>query len=498
MEDSLKKRYLMRLFANFVNTIVAVVMIGIIPNALGSIAYGNFIFLQTFFMKIITFFAMSSPMALFTKISAKNNRKDLILYYMYFSIILFFILIFFIYMGYYTNTNKYFFPSIPEKYIFMGLIFSYLTWLTTIFTKISDAYAITTSVELTRVLYKVISIFTLYLIVYMTSFGLTEYYYFLFLFLILYLLTILYILIAKNVLTNSFYSYTVDFVKISKEFFDYINPLIIYNTLGMLVVLFDIWLLQKISGSEQVGYYGLSYSIVAICFLFTSSMTSIITREFSKKYGENNLKEVQYLFMRYIPMLYSIAAFFGIFISFQSSSILSIFTNEQFSDASIVLMVMGLFPIYQTYSQLIGSLFFATGQTKVIRNISYITNTVGVFVTLFLIYIVQLGAVGLALKVVMIEIVTVMIQLYFSVRFLKLEIRSLLFHQVYSILVFVSAAIISTSIVNVDSELISFLISGFIYTVFVIIFTYLFPQIFATTRKEIKIYSNKAIDVIKN
>ena len=55
---------------------------------------------------------------------------------------------------------------------------------------------------------------------------------------------------------------------------------------AVLAGFFDIWLLQKTSGSIQTAFYGLSYGIAANCFLFTSAMTPIITRKFRKAYVE--------------------------------------------------------------------------------------------------------------------------------------------------------------------------------------------------------------------
>jgi hypothetical protein len=73
--------------------------------------------------------------------------------------------------------------------------------------------------------------------------------------------------------------------------------------------------------------------VAAMCFLFTSAMTPIITREFSKSYEEKDFENMRKLFYRYIPMLYSIAAFFSVFISLQSENVLLIFTDEKFQGA---------------------------------------------------------------------------------------------------------------------------------------------------------------------
>ena len=60
MEDSLKKRYSIKLLANILTAVVGAVIIAIVPKALGPVAYGEFIYLQDFFMKIIGFLDMGS------------------------------------------------------------------------------------------------------------------------------------------------------------------------------------------------------------------------------------------------------------------------------------------------------------------------------------------------------------------------------------------------------------------------------------------------------
>ena len=126
----------------------------------------------------------------------------------------------------------------------------------------------------------------------------------------------------------------------------------------------DRWLLQVFSGSVQQGLYGLSYQIGAICFLFTGAMTPLITREFSIAYAKQDIPHMAYLFRRYIPLLYGIAAFFSCFIAMQAENVAYIFGGAKFHDAALAIAIMSLYPIHQTYGQLGSSVFYATAQTR--------------------------------------------------------------------------------------------------------------------------------------
>ena len=63
------------------------------------------------------------------------------------------------------------------------------------------------------------------------------------------------------------------------------------------------------------------------------------------------------------------AAYFGCFASVESEKIAYIFGGGKFADATVPLMIMSIYPIYQTYGQLTGALLYATARTKLYRNI---------------------------------------------------------------------------------------------------------------------------------
>ena len=486
VEDSLKKRYSIKLFANMLSGIIGIILVAIVPKSLGLIQYGQFIYLQDFFTRVIGFLDMGSSIAFFTKLSAQHTRKELITFYFFYSLALLLIALLSLFIIKSLGYSDTIIPNIPLQYIYLGLFFGFFTWITQIFIKISDAFALTVSVELIKIGHKILSLLLLLYFVYLTAFDLTTYFYYHYIALTSFLLIIGWLFIKKGILDKNIITLDFRFKQISKEFIQYCSPLVAYNIVGILVGLLDIWLLQTMAGSEQMGFYGLSYSLAAMSILFTSAMTPIITREFSKSYAQNDLAQMRKLFCRYIPMLYSIAAYFALFISFQSENLLAIFTDEKFKDAFLVLTVMALYPIHQTYGQLSGSIVHATGQTKLYRNIGIASSLIGLIVSFVFIYLLDLKALGLGIKLILAQIIATNIQLYFNAKFLQLELRYFIMHQIYSLLFFMVLSGASTYVITLTSPLAALLISGFIYTLFVIIFAYIFPQIFVLTRDDIK------------
>ncbi len=494
-EPSLKKRYLIKLSANVINGIVNAVIVAFIPSILGPIAYGHFVYLQDIFSKLFGFFDMGTSTAFFTKLSANNNRKELISFYLIFSFSIFFISSLILNISNSYNFNSILFPEISTEYIYSGFVLGFLTWLTQIFVKISDAYALTVSVELTKIFHKIIMLVGLILISKYFIIDLTLYLNFNIIFSFIFIGLISIILLKERVLLNLYLSLNKISILI-KEFLDYSLPLATINIISLLTGFFDIWLLQKISGSEQTAFYGLAYGISAMCFLFTSAMTQVITREFSKSYEARNIETMQKLFYRYIPMLYSITAYFAIFISVQNENILYIFTDERYLNASFVLILMALYPIHQTYGQLSGSIFYATNQTKLMRNIGYFIHSLGLLLTFIFIYLFDLGAVGLAWKMVIVQFIGVNIQLYFNAKFLNLDLKYFLKHQAYSVLFFIILAIVSSNIFKFNSHLLDLIVSGGIYTLFVIILGVYLPQIFSIKKEETKYLRNRILSYV--
>ncbi len=375
-EHSLKKRYSIKLFANIISGIIGAILVAIVPKALGPVAYGQFVYLQEFFAKAIGFLDMGSSIAFFTKLSARHERKELIAFYFLYSFIVLLLIFGFIFVSDSLGFLSAIIPDISTEYIYLGLLFGFFTWFTQIFIKISDAYALTVSVELVKVGHKIVSLLILLFFVYQLTFDLELFFYFHYIALLSFLFIISWLFIKKGIFQNILNS-ELSIPNLIKEFVSYCHPLVAYSIVGFLAGLFDIWLLQKVAGSEQMAFYGLAYNLAAMCFLFTSAMTPIITREFSKSYEQKDIENMRRLFYRYIPMLYSISAFFAVFISAQSENVLLIFTDEKFKDAFLVLVIMAFYPIHQTYGQLSGSIFYATGQTKLMRNMALFTQPLG-------------------------------------------------------------------------------------------------------------------------
>ncbi|WP_138765281.1 oligosaccharide flippase family protein [Pseudoalteromonas sp. S201] len=496
MTDSLKKRYTLKLIANIIAGLINIIIVAIVPKALGPIVYGQFVYIQQFFTQIIAFLDAGTSTAFFTKISANQSRKELISFYFVFSLLLLLTLFGFVYTLELSNTLETFLTGIPTNFVYLGVWFGFLTWFTQVYIKISDAYALTVSVEVVKISHKIIMLVALLYCINSLVFDLQLYFYYHFLSLLVFISVVTLLFFKKGIYSSDLVNSKIEMKKISLEFLSFSSPLFVFNMIAIGISLFDLWLLQRISGSIETGYYGLAYSIAAMCFLFTSAMTPLITRELSKAYAENRVDEMRRLFSRYVPMLYAIAAYFGAFIAFSSEGLLEIFTDERFKDAHLTLMVIAFYPIHQTYGQLNSALFFAIEKTTLYRNIGILSSIIGLVFTFLFIYLFELGAVGFAWKMIISQIIGVNIQLFVNVIWLKLRFKSFVIHQLYSTIFFMIIALISTNVLKYSNDLIAnFLVSGIAYTLLVFVGIILMPSIVKTNRQELLALKERIIQV---
>ncbi len=292
-----------------------------------------------------------------------------------------------------------------------------------------------------------------------------------------------------------------------RSFINISHPLFVYALVGLLVDILDRWILQVFSGSVQQGFYGLSYQIGAICFLFTGAMTPLITREFSIAFAKRDLTQMAYLFRRYIPLLYGIAAFFSCFLAVQADKVAFIFGGAKFHDAALPIAIMAFYPIHQTYGQLSGSVFFATTQTRLYRNIDIIFTIIGLPVTYFLVAPVDMmginaGSTGLAVKTVAIAFICVNVQIFFNARLLNLRFINYFGHQIVCVGCFLLIALLARAAIDgnaamQDRIIVGFLCSGVIYSIMAMVMVYFLPIILGFRRDDVTVLVNTVLKLLK-
>lgn len=496
MVVSLKKRYFSKIIANIVGLGINSVIQIIIPRGLGAQAYGDFNFLTSFFTQVVNFLDMGTSIGFYTKLSQRPQENSLVSFYLYFSAILSLAVVLLVYFSHRFGFYHSLWPGQRVFYIYLAALWGILTWFVQLSIKMADAYGMTVSSEMVRIAQGVLGLIIILILFGLNQLNLKNLFFYYFIMLILLIICLLYVMNRHGYSIGLRSLTTWEEVRsYCREFIDYSHPLFVYSLIGLVAGVFDRWILQFFSGSVEQGYYGLSYQIGAVCLIFTSAMTPLITREFAVAYADGDLKQMAHLFRRYIPLLYSIAAYFSCFIAVQADTVIQIIGGETFRGAFLVVAIMAFYPIYQTYGQLSGSVFFASGQTALYRNIGIIFLVGGLPLTYFFIAPgdklgLGAGATGLAVKMVLIPVLAINVQVYFSTKFLGLRFWRYVGHQFVSVgclLVLALAVRLLVERIGLfqGGLIMSFLLSGAIYSVMVILMVYSQPIIFGVNRQDI-------------
>jgi O-antigen/teichoic acid export membrane protein len=496
-EDSLRKRYIFKLSTNLIGMMVALVTQAIIPRGLGPRAYGDFNFLTNFFNQFVGFMDMGTSNCFYTKLSQRPRDGGLVAFYLSYSGIISIITLAFVTLLILTPYTARIWPDQSIPYIYLAAGFAILTWVSQLFGSMGDAYGLTARTETTRILLNIGGMGAIVALFFLQQLNLTNFFFYQYTFLAL--LTVLFALIMMRAgsLTKKRLVLSMAGVRgYVREFYPYSHPLFVYALVSLVVGIFDRWLLQALSGSVQQGFFSLSYQFGAICLLFTSAMTPLLLREFSLAHGKDDMAHMSYLFRRYIPALYSMAAYFACFIAMEADKMVLIFGGDRFTDAVTVVTIMAFYPIHQTYGQLSGSVFLATGQTALYRNIGIVLMLVGLPFTYVMIappekWGIGAGATGLAIKMVILNFVWVNVQLYFNAKFLNLRFWRYVGHQVLSLaclLILASCAVFAVDhlVGSGDHVIMGFLFAGIVYTIMVIAATFLQPAIFGISRRDVQ------------
>jgi len=198
-----------------------------------------------------------------------------------------------------------------------------------------------------------------------------------------------------------------------QEYVLYCSPLVLYSLLGFAYDFADRWMLQSFGGSIEQGLFEVSYRLVAIGLIATTSMLSIFWKEMAeaKEKGDSS-ERIKALYTKISRFLYSLSAVICAFLIPWCEEIIIIFLGESFLNGVSVLAIMLVFTIYNSLVQINGTLILALGKTKtqlVIGGISMILS-IPVSYALqapshYLVTGLELGAIGMAFKMLIIVII---------------------------------------------------------------------------------------------
>ncbi|OGS03943.1 MAG: hypothetical protein A2204_01170 [Elusimicrobia bacterium RIFOXYA1_FULL_47_7] len=491
---SLKKRYFFKLITNLTGFAIGLITQTIVPRSLGPASYGNFSFLTGFFWQIAGFLNLNSSTAFYTKLSKRQDDKALVGFYMRLSLVISAILVLSSIVPVLLGFKSFLWPSQRFIFILLGSIWAVLSFYSMVLNDMSDAYGLTVKAESIKIAVKLGGLAIILFMFWKGLFSLGNFF--------IYQLVILAIPIIFMLMMLSRSGRGIflppdpgtSFKPYVREFKEFCLPLFWFTAASMVAQIADRWLLQKFSGSVNQGFYALSYQVGAICFLFTSALIPLLLREQSISHGKNDIEESKRIFKKYALLLYVITAFFCCFIAVEARDVLKFFGGKAYEGALVPLILMSLYPIHQTYGQINGNMFFATERVNTYKNIGMLFVFIGIPFTFIILGpssygALQMGASGLAIKMLALQIISTNVQLWYNTKYLGLAFNEFLFHQISVVAIFITSAFLSSFPLHYFfpgwSFVLLFGVSGIIYSSVSLILLLYKPELFSVNRQDL-------------
>lgn len=495
--DSLRARYLYKVLSNAVLLGTNVVVNALVPRALGPAAYGDYSFVTNFFTRFVGACSLNTGLGFFTKLSQRPTEQPLVTFYLYFSVAVGLAALLVIGLGQFFGVGDALWPHQQTLTIYLGAVWAFWTWFNEVLRSITDARAITRAAERVRVWLRLVYLVLIVALFVAGRLTLTAFF----------LAQFALLLCIDHATGRLLHQQGFGRLSLGKlpsdawrrygrEFYQYAAPLIWYSIVATFVGILDRWVLQRYGGSSEQGYFGLAFQIGAACFLFIGAMTPLLMRDFSVAFRDRDVSRMAELFRRFIPLFYALAAFFACFVAVEAERIVRLFGGEGFRAAVVAVTIMAFYPVHQTYGQLSGSLFYATEQIALYRNIGISMMLLGVPLLYFLIgphawFGLALGSTGLAVKMVALQCIQVNVQLYFNTRYLRLPYHKFVVHQCVCLGYLLGLAWSASALVRIVSGphltwFTALLVDGGIYTAAVGGSLYWYPSVLGVRREDVQ------------
>ncbi|MDO8603558.1 MAG: hypothetical protein Q7O04_06915 [Candidatus Omnitrophota bacterium] len=489
-----KIRFFTTLFANIVKIGLGFIAGVIIARTLGVKEYGNYSFLLGSFASIITLLDMGMSEAFYTFLSQRRRGLKFYFYYLLWIGIEFIIamtLIIFIFPDTWRN-NVWLGHSKNMIALAFAASFSMnKLWETVVHA--GESIRHTVIVQIHQIVIAVLYLCIVITMAFLHRLTIPN----LFIIIIFtYLLSSF--MLSRRLRDNLMTEESINLTEAINEFKIYCAPLVMYGVVSFLYSFADVWFLQKFGGAVQQGYFSIGLRFSAICLIGTTSILKVFWKEVAEANELGNKERLYYLYSKISRGLCFVGAAGACFLIPFSREILVLLLGGEYVAGWFCLAIMFLYPIHQSLGQINVSYLLATAQNKLYSRIGIILMMVSIFVSYFVLAPrssaipgLSSGSIGLALKMVIFQIIGVNIYGYFICKVWKWKFNFLYQFASIGLLLTASFAIkngagILSNILNIPFNplfYVPFCLTFYILTVAFII--YIYPNICGLERKQV-------------
>ena len=514
---SLGKRYSIKLISNMLSVPLYFMVEALLPRVLGPVLYGQYNFVQALFTQIVALFDPGFSNCARTSFAKRPYELGLLTYFSRISALMFALLMAVACSMYVPALRELFLPgNIPFWFVVPTALCCFLTWAAGTARGMVDAFG-TSDGEVVRIVANILSalvLITVYMLAWLT----------LPVFLTLSGVTFVAICFGsyaalKRVWRRRFGSgchranWRTLFILspeqsrgYRREYWSFCAPLIVVVLASTFSLAGERWILQFFGGSVAQGYFSLSQKIGMACFLFITAMIPLLMRELAVAHHKHDIAGMVRILDKFAPMLFAAAAWFSCFAAIEGREIIQLFGGSAYAEALLTVQIMALYPVHQTYGQITATVFYATGETRLFRNISLFGYGAGLVCAWLFVATPEygglgLGAKGLAYKMLLVQFITVNALLLGCRRLVPFDIVRNLSHQLvcpaffafvaYTVKSLTIFAYTNTAMTLADDplaaelSLLRFLVSGFLYSGLTGAAVLYFPRLIGVDKAEL-------------
>lgn len=292
--------------------------------------------------------------------------------------------------------------------------------------------------------------------------------------------------------------------EIMLEYWIFCRPLITIAIFSFFYEFLDRWMLQRFGGSEQQGFYQVAAQFAAVSLIATTSILRIFWKEIAEANQQGDHVRVARLYLKANKGLLMLGAIVSCFLVTWSEQLTLLLLGKPYVTAWPVLALMFLYPIHQSMGQINATMFMACERTSPYMKLTVLGMLVSLPVTYFLLaspdeWLIAglgLGALGLAIKMLVMNVLLVNIQSWVLARFHGWDYEwSYQVVGVFSLLAlgfltkeFSTLVIGAYPLMEMDkfSMLLMIFFAGILYMAGVFTFLFIQPNIFGVEQNEVK------------
>lgn len=202
------------------------------------------------------------------------------------------------------------------------------------------------------------------------------------------------------------------------------RPLVVVGLMAFVYEFADKWLLQRFGGSSQQGFYQIAAQMSAVSLIATTSILNIFWKEIAEASAREDKERLARLYKKVSRGLLMLGAVVSCILIPWSQQIVVVLLGSAYQASWPVLALMLLYPIHQSTGQVNAAMFMACERTSAYMAIAVAGQLLSLPISYFLLASptqqpipgLGLGAYGLALKMVGLNLILVNFQAWMIAR----------------------------------------------------------------------------------